>query len=640
MASNRRNKIKYIYCITGLLLIILYLYYFYMFVDSSKHHYRYREYNTNTSNPFYIKYNESEDYLINTPGCSIPNFGRTLNFKEAEDQGKSCGDRAIFVYKLSNEYLTFRIDDIKMRIYSKGKWNYQCCYQFIKPKNKSNDVDYRTIERTGCEPFKNMSKIELKEEIIVVSCYIHNENKNTTIYEDAYILVKRLSTQKEVNANVSGYNILILGMDTMSRVRFIRSMPRTYKYLKENDWLDFRAYNKVDYNTFPNIVALLTGKKRSEVTKLCNNTMDTCNDIFLWSLFNKKGYYTAFGEDYLRLPDTFTLQNGFKVPPTNHYPRPLFITGESLKGNLICTMKKPSAQHLLDYALDFSIAYKSNNFFGMFWLNSYSHNLQNIPTLIDRNIVNFFESMDNSGILKNTFVFFLSDHGIRFGEARMPYESYYDERLPMLYIQVPDSFRKTHTHQYTNMVINQGRLLSPYDLYLTMSDLLHKDAGTYIYTLDACPQCVSILKELSPDRNCADASIDAKWCTCHDMTKLPNDDKKVLLGVSAAMAIIQKKNREIITTKCTECEILRFKKVLRAHIYTDSFNTRVYYIIVLLTTPGDLKYEVVVEKQDTLRVIEPIDTISTYNSKGNCVVHLYDRTFCICKIKKKCKIKP
>ncbi|XP_050666553.1 uncharacterized protein LOC126966495 isoform X2 [Leptidea sinapis] len=429
-------------------------------------------------------------------------------------------------------------------------------------------------------------------------------------------------------------------MDTMSRVRFIRSMPRTYKYLKENDWLDFRAYNKVDYNTFPNIVALLTGKKRSEVTKLCNNTMDTCNDIFLWSLFNKKGYYTAFGEDYLRLPDTFTLQNGFKVPPTNHYPRPLFITGESLKGNLICTMKKPSAQHLLDYALDFSIAYKSNNFFGMFWLNSYSHNLQNIPTLIDRNIVNFFESMDNSGILKNTFVFFLSDHGIRFGEARMPYESYYDERLPMLYIQVPDSFRKTHTHQYTNMVINQGRLLSPYDLYLTMSDLLHKDAGTYIYTLDACPQCVSILKELSPDRNCADASIDAKWCTCHDMTKLPNDDKKVLLGVSAAMAIIQKKNREIITTKCTECEILRFKKVLRAHIYTDSFNTRVYYIIVLLTTPGDLKYEVVVEKQDTLRVIEPIDTISTYNSKGNCVVHLYDRTFCICKIKKKCKIKP
>lgn len=39
-------------------------------------------------------------------------------------------------------------------------------------------------------------------------------------------------------------SILILGIDTMSRINFPRVMPRTYDFVKK-DWLEMEGYNKV-----------------------------------------------------------------------------------------------------------------------------------------------------------------------------------------------------------------------------------------------------------------------------------------------------------------------------------------------------------------------------------------------------------
>lgn len=41
------------------------------------------------------------------------------------------------------------------------------------------------------------------------------------------------------------YNVLILGMESMSLPRFLAAMPRTSNHFADDSWLGFRGYNKV-----------------------------------------------------------------------------------------------------------------------------------------------------------------------------------------------------------------------------------------------------------------------------------------------------------------------------------------------------------------------------------------------------------
>ncbi|KAI8435162.1 hypothetical protein MSG28_003534 [Choristoneura fumiferana] len=78
-------------------------------------------------------------------------------------------------------------------------------------------------------------------------------------------------------------------------------------------------------NTFPNLMAALSGHSMQTITEKCRDKMDQCNDLIMWSKFRQNGYVTAYGEDFLRLPDTFSKRYVFNRTPTDHYIRPLFL---------------------------------------------------------------------------------------------------------------------------------------------------------------------------------------------------------------------------------------------------------------------------------------------------------------------------
>ncbi|GBP91588.1 hypothetical protein EVAR_54557_1 [Eumeta japonica] len=236
--------------------------------------------------------------------------------------------------------------------------------------------------------------------------------------------------------------------------------------------------------------------------------MTYCNDLLIWSRFEEAGYATAYGEDYLSLPDTFSRYQGFTAPPTHHYLRPFFLTGENQQGPLLCTKKLPSAVNVLNYAVDFAHTYANDSFFGFFWLNSYSHNHNLSPTLLDENIVDFFEKLTSIGVMTNTIVIFVSDHGIRYGVMRLPVESYYEERLPMLFMWTPTEFRNSYSESYTNSVQNQFRLTTPYDFYMTFWDILQMgNSQLTVPVSEACPQCTSLFSPIPKDRSCAHAMV-------------------------------------------------------------------------------------------------------------------------------------
>lgn len=88
----------------------------------------------------------------------------------------------------------------------------------------------------------------LLHEVIKVTCRQRQQRfrKKRKIYEDVYIVLKKLKLNARKN-NLNSWNVLLLGMDTMSRMRAYRSIPKTIKYFKKNNWLDYRGFLKVNY---------------------------------------------------------------------------------------------------------------------------------------------------------------------------------------------------------------------------------------------------------------------------------------------------------------------------------------------------------------------------------------------------------
>ncbi|KAM3963601.1 uncharacterized protein ACR2FA_002527 [Aphomia sociella] len=592
--------------------------------------------NNGTSDQFVNFYNGTQDYLINTPGCYIPNYERKIVFKEAKYLKKrECGHRVVYIKKRMDDEVEFLIDKAKLEKYMKNK-QFSCCYQFVSRSTIPTLRDVK-ITYSTCVLFTNETRVKLKEEVITVKCSFMSDEKLKIIYEDAYMIVKKRKNTV-INGNNEKWKVLLLGMDTMSRARTYYNMHSLMHYFKQNHWLDYRGYHKVGFNTFPNVMSILTGKRKENLYGPCSRNMSSCNEQMIWTTYKKAGFRTAFGEDNLSLPDTFHNYGGFEILPTDHYMRPLFLTGETAQGNIICTKKISSGKQILEYANQFVNTYKDENSFGFFWINSYSHNLLDLPSLFDEHLVNFFKDLHNTTLLNNTFIIFLSDHGIRYGKMRYSIESYYEERLPTFFMWVPYDFRKLYPKKYNNLQLNQHRLTTPYDLYATLWEVLKMTNNSIeVPKPEACPNCTSLFDEKPIDRTCTDAGIDKKWCSCHELVPVTTEDPYVIKSLELTISHIQNISQKVETKNCMKCSVFKLKTVLRSHSYVDSANNKTYYVVAFLLSPGDVGYEATVEKDgSTLYELDPTTTITEYNTRGNCVIKPFDRSYCVCETIPKC----
>lgn len=388
-------------------------------------------------------------------------------------------------------------------------------------------------------------------------------------------------------------------------------------------------------------MAALTGKNISDITKRCYGSMDECKSLLIWNYFKEIGYVTAYGEDYLQLPDTFTKEFAFKEPPTDHYMRPFFLKGETKRHNnsLLCSGKASAGQQILDYALDFANTYKKDSFFGFFWLNSFSHDVKSHPEIADKIVENFLNQLAYTGVLMNTFVIFLSDHGLRFGELRFTMESYFDDRMPMNFMWVPLFFKGKQPYELRALSINQFRLMTPYDMFSTLVDIRRISECSDIShrAPDGCHNCHSIFKVINGTRTCLDASIDEKWCSCHKLYPLPNQDTIGMKSVELAVTHIKNMVNTIETQRCWGCMSLSLKSIIRLHFYYAKDKVSLYYVVAFNMTPGNVAYEAtVLRKGEQETLIEPISVITNYRGLGKCALNRRDRKFCICQKNESC----
>lgn len=124
---------------------------------------------------------------------------------------------------------------------------------------KDSDVDilffsYVLLRLGDCITFTKTIELPMNIEYILVKC------KGTTgksVYNNAHAIIRernevrqRLDEATLANNRTRPLSVLMLSIDSISRLNFIRSMPRTAQHIYDNGWFELQGYNKVYYYLF------------------------------------------------------------------------------------------------------------------------------------------------------------------------------------------------------------------------------------------------------------------------------------------------------------------------------------------------------------------------------------------------------
>lgn len=278
----------------------------------------------------------------------------------------------------------------------------------------------------------------------------------------------------------------------------------------------------------------------------------------------------------------------------------------------------------MDYAVDFARTFFGLPYFGLFWTISVSHENANGLSSMDDRLLEKLRYLEREGVLNDTMIVFLSDHGMRWGSIRNTFVGWYEERLPFIYLWLPEWFRAERPDAYSALLVNQHRLTSPFDLYETLREVLTVSGGQADPS-PGCATCGSLFAPVPKHRGCLDAGISSHWCTCTAFKPVDPEDPVVKKGAQAFLqhvdtvldAYKDKKGRRL-------CAKLRLKKVHRVDRTIDFTNSTVaaFFFYMIQVTPGDGMFEVTVRyyENGTYMVFDhEVSRINTYASTARCL---------------------
>ncbi|XP_030381115.1 uncharacterized protein LOC115628976 [Scaptodrosophila lebanonensis] len=505
-----------------------------------------------------------------------------------------------------------------------------CCYQSIKRSGRGRSAD----RKYSLSPCRNISQDfvvphHVKE--IITICKTKNSRK---VLKEAFTFVhppKKMKNQKHRKPS-----ILLWGIDSLSRINFRRTMPLTYKYLQEQSWYELQGYNKIHYNTFPNLMALLSGYNYSLIDKYCHpQIVGGLNDCpLLWKNYSKHGYKTAYAEDWTYYATFNYLIPGFLKPPTDYYLRPFMLAIEKiLSGNGNCRGRRLMAEYVYDYAVQFTNLLRSQPTFGLFWTNSFSHSLFFLPSSMDKKMVKYMHTLKKNGIMDNSIIFFLSDHGMRFGPLRQLKSGFVEERLPNMFIWLPKWFRQQYPSFELALKLNRNRLSSPYDIYATLHHILQlKTSTNHLPRASSCPKCRSVFFEIPENRTCADAGITPHWCTCNVFENISTADRVVKIIISK---LIKATNSYLSARHLSHrCSKLKLSQIISAKTKNDPEGKQQIFRLRYETKPKKSLFAATVrwnKKTGGIPInIDDISRLNKYQTTSNCIKDKTAMKYCIC----------
>lgn len=137
---------------------------------------------------------------------------------------------------------------------------------------------------------------------------------------------KKISKWKSLRVSAHSHpSVILLGIDTNSRLNSHRRLPQSLKVLQQLGAVEFFGHTKNGENTFPNSLAFLSGLREQQFScqKTSNLSMDDCP--FIWKDFDRAGYLTSTCEDAPYASSFNFMRAGFVKKPTDFYYRPFTL---------------------------------------------------------------------------------------------------------------------------------------------------------------------------------------------------------------------------------------------------------------------------------------------------------------------------
>ncbi|KAK3094709.1 hypothetical protein FSP39_005304 [Pinctada imbricata] len=318
-------------------------------------------YISNHSNSPYQK--SDVPYLVDTETCKIPNinpFDPSVLLYLRQGRKISCNKHLPITYEDGSRLC------INWTAVDQSPWRETfgfCRYQAIyRPLNITDHDFYKYLE-----PSKEFNvSIEMKDDFVRVFCYTNGGGKIYTNYHQ-FILLKddveaRCSKSFQKHKNNKDLretlNVIMIGVDSISRLNFMRYMQKTRSYLLNDlEAVELTGYNKVADNTFVNIVPMTLGKFLEEVPwneKMNKTPFDNYN--FIWKQFGSRGYRTLYAEDAPSIAIFDYLKAGFHKPPTDYFNRHFSVAmtadRKSWYNSHHCLVNKMETEIMLDYVIN------------------------------------------------------------------------------------------------------------------------------------------------------------------------------------------------------------------------------------------------------------------------------------------------
>ncbi|XP_050531292.1 uncharacterized protein LOC126900001 isoform X2 [Daktulosphaira vitifoliae] len=594
---------------------------------------------------------KNEGYVIKTSGCRIPEMfvtgplvDRFLKTDDNIDVKCDFKSQELSGFQLITSNLTtisLNYTLLKTLNITKSDPTFNCYYSSISRFPLTNDDSDKNFDNK----VKIGPKIKLVDSIIIQDEFVKTwcTRNSVTVYTDYHGFFTPKSSQNNyVITKTTKYkksiSVLILGLDAVSRLNFHRQMPKTATFLSELDTVEMLGYNKVEDNTFLNLVPVLSGFSVEELTKKChlNQTdfFDKCN--FIWNEFSRAGFETAFGEDSPFIGAFNYLKYGFRRQPTDRYIRPLMIASEKDIGHnfplntFLCTGSRLSIAFLLDYVRKYVQSTADKLSMGFFWSTSLTHDYLNLPKYGDQLLKNFFDSMNQSGYLNRMVVILMSDHGLRWGSFRETYQGYLEDRLPMLNFIIPKWFREEYPKAMENLQHNTIKLTTPYDLHKTLLEFINLDGlkdESVEERQNSDIMSSSLFLKVSDNRTCESSGIPKHYCACHNkVTSLRVKDSIVLKAVDTILSYINTKLSDYPL-----CAKLKVLEVLSASEESGNNDKLKDYVIQITTTPGKAIFEATIRHtENKFQMVGSISRLNLYGDQSTCVNDAALKLLCYC----------
>ena len=294
---------------------------------------------------------------------------------------------------------------------------------------------------------------------------------------------KTLSLERKLLENKTqpyAKNILILYIDSVSRVNALRQLKKTTKFFEK-----FMSYKGESHNKYPsenfhsfqffkyhsfngyttvNYPFLFYGQRRTDKNK-----------IAITKFFKENGFITCAANDWC-IRDNIRAYHRYSFSDIYDHMLPLCDpNNENFNLNTIrCLYGKNNYEYLLEYTNQFWRKYKDNRKYSIIIDNHGHEGTLTVVKYIDDLIFNFLNNLFNDNLLKDSTVFLLSDHGVGMPSIYFTTEFYKIEiHLPMLFVIVNDRKNITYEEQYKYIHENQQIFITPFDIYNSLGNIIY-----------------------------------------------------------------------------------------------------------------------------------------------------------------------